>query len=421
MANRPAGSALRIMSEFLPGLLAALSFQAGYNTSLVLAGSALLGAGAGAVGVFVLLRKRSLVSDAISHATLPGIAIAFLAGSFLFGDGRALWLLLFGAAASAAVGIYLVEWITRRTRLGEDTAIGTVLSTFFALGIVLLTLIQSMNVGGQAGLSGFILGSTAGLVRFDAMTIAAAAMLVGIVLVIKMKDFTLLCFDPVFAEARGMNVVALDRLLLALLLAIVVIGLKTVGLVLVIALTIIPPVAARFWTERVGPMTLISASIGGAGSYIGAAVSSVATDLPTGGLIVLTLFAAFLLSLLVAPRRGVLAHAFHHSIFQKTIHLRQGLLALARGEPVFDPLTRRMLIRKGYLRADGAVTAQGAEAAQKMARDQALWNAYRRVYPTEAMVLDDWSLRPIDEVLPPDLVAALQGELVPVAICGEGI
>lgn len=407
---------LEPMGEFIEALFKALTLQAGYNTSLVLSGSAILGAVAGAIGVFVLLRKRALVSDAISHATLPGIAFSFMLGTWFWGDGRSLWLLLIGASVSAGLGVLAVGWITQRTRLTEDTAIGTVLSTFFALGIVLLTLIQSMNAGGQAGLSDFILGSTAGLVRADAILIAVAALVVGIALLIKMKDFTLLCFDPLFAEAKGMNVSGLDRLLLLLLLAVVVIGLKTVGLVLVIALTIIPPVAARFWTDRVGPMILISAAIGGIGSFLGAAISSVEANLPTGGVIVLTLFAFFTLSLLGAPGRGIMAGALKHSSFQKNIHERQGLLAIARGEPVFDPLTRRILKRQGFIRADGAPTEDGTRAAQKMARDQALWNAYRRSYPTEAMGLDDWSLRPIDEVLPSDLVASLQIELNPVAV-----
>ena len=408
------------MSEFLSALFLALSLQAGYNTSLVLVGSAILGAGAGAIGVFVLLRKRALVSDAISHATLPGIALAFLFGTWAFGDGRSLWLLLLGATLSAGIGVLAVEWMTRRTRLTEDTAIGTVLSTFFALGIVLLTFIQSLDVGGQAGLSDFILGSTAGLVRADAMLIAVTAGVVSLVLWTRIKEFSLLCFDPLFAHGQGMKVANLDRLLLLLLLAIVVIGLKTAGLVLVIALTIIPPVAARFWTDRVGPMLLVSAAIGGIGAYFGAALSSIAADLPTGGLIVLTLFAVFLVSMLVAPSRGVFGSALKHFFFQRTIHERQGLLAVSRGEPIFDPLTRRLLIKRGYLRADGAPTGEGAIAAQKMARDQALWNAYRRAYPTEAMMLDDWSLRPIDDVLPKDLVASLSPELAPVSISKSG-
>lgn len=407
------------MSEFLTNLVAALTLQAGYNTSLVLIGSAILGAGAGGIGVFVLLRKRALVSDAISHATLPGIVIAFLLGSWLLDDGRALWLLLCGAALSAGLGVLSVEWMTRRTRLTEDTAIGTVLSTFFALGIVLLTFIQTLNVGGQAGLSDFILGSTAGLVRADATLIAVTATLVGLVLITRIKEFSLLCFDPAFAQAQGMKVVGLDRLLLILLLAIVVIGLKTVGLVLIIALTIIPPVAARFWTDRVGPMLLTSAFIGGVGAYVGAALSSLAADLPTGGLIVLTLFAIFVVSMLAAPQRGVFGAASKHYFFQRTVHERQGLLAVSRGEPIFDPLTRRLLVKRGYLRADGAPTEEGAQAAQKMAQDQALWNAYRRAYPTEAMMLHDWSLRPIDTVLPKDLVASLKPELTPVSIASS--
>lgn len=407
------------MSDLLSDLFAALTFQGGYNTSLVLAGAGLLGAGAGAVGVFVLLRKRALVSDAISHATLPGIALAFILATLIGLDARSLPLLLVGAALSAGLGLMAVEWITRSTRLSEDTAIGTVLSTFFALGIVLLTFIQSMNAGGQAGLSGFILGSTAGMVQADALMITAASGLVGLLLALRLKELTVLCFDPAFAAARGMNVVGLDRFLLILLLAIVVIGLKAVGLVLVIALTIIPPVAARFWTDRVGPMVLISSAIGAFGAYGGAAVSSIAADLPTGGVIVLMLFSAFLVSLIVAPRRGVLAHAARHFAFQKIIHERQGLLAIARSEPIFDTLTRRTLIRRGFLRADGAPTEEGRAEAQKMARDQALWNAYRRAYPIEAMALDDWSLKPIETVLPSDLVARLQRDLLPTAV-GEG-
>ncbi|MEM8838348.1 MAG: metal ABC transporter permease [Pseudomonadota bacterium] len=400
----------------MSALLEALTLQAGYNTSLVLIGSALLGAGAGAIGVFVLLRKRALVSDAISHATLPGIALAFLFGAYVLGDGRSLALLLIGAALSAGIGVLAVDFMTRHTRLAEDTAIGTVLSTFFALGIVLLTFIQSLNVAGQAGLSSFILGSTAGLLLQDAYLIAAAALSVVVVLAIKVRDFTLLCFDPVFAEASGLKIASLDRLLLLLLLAIVVIGLKTAGLVLVIALTIIPPVAARFWTDRVGPMTVISAAIGALGSYTGAAISAIAADLPTGGLIVLTLFVAFTVSLLAAPKRGVLALWIKQWRFSRIVHRRQGLLAMARGEPIFDNLTRKMLLGEGLMRADGAATPKGAIEAQAMARDQALWNAYRRSYPTEALMLDEWSLAPIDTVLPKDLIDSLRPELVPHAV-----
>ena len=151
----------------MPALLDALLLAAGYNTMVVMLGSALLGAGAGAVGVFVLLRRRALISDAISHATLRGLVIAFMLAAAVTGDGRVLWLMMLGAAASAALGVYLVTWIARHTRLPEDAAIGSVLSTFFALGIVLLTVVQAMPASGQAGLEGFLLGATAGMLRSE--------------------------------------------------------------------------------------------------------------------------------------------------------------------------------------------------------------------------------------------------------------
>ena len=136
----------------LAEVLSVLTFQAGYNTAIVLLGAALLGAGAGVIGVFVLLRRRALVSDAISHATLPGVALGFLAATMLGFDGRSLPILLIGAGLSGAFGVVAVQWIRDHTRLPEDAAIGTVLSVFFGAGVVLLSYIQTLSVAGQAGL-----------------------------------------------------------------------------------------------------------------------------------------------------------------------------------------------------------------------------------------------------------------------------
>ncbi|WP_310621001.1 metal ABC transporter permease [Flexibacterium corallicola] len=395
------------MSDFLSVLL----LSAGYNTALVCLGAATLGAASGAIGVFVLLRKRTLVSDAISHATLPGVAIAFIIGQLLFGVGRSLPVLLIGAAFSAGLGVLAVDWIKSNTRLTEDTAIGTVLSTFFALGMVLLTVIQSMSVAGRAGLEGFLLGATSGMTFFEAIIIAVSAAIVGILLVVHLKEFTLLCFDEGFAAASGYSVRWLDRTLLLLLLGIVVIGLKTVGLVLIIALAIIPPVAARFWTDRVSLLVAISAGVGATGSYIGVAISASADDMPTGSVIVLVLFSFFLVSLVASPIRGVLAAYLRHRRFQKRVHLRQGLLTIAHKEPVLEPLTKRLLVKQGYMEGDGRVTRVGYSAAQKMAQDQSLWNRFRELAPEEAHALKDWSLKPIEEVLPKDTVVALKAEM----------
>ena len=150
------------------GFVAALTLQAGYNSALVTLGAAMLGLAGGAAGAFVFLRKRALVSDAISHATLPGIALAFLVMVAAGGDGRWLPGLLLGSALSAAVGLLLVDWMARTTRLSEDAAIGAVLSVFFGFGITLLTVIQTVPSGRQAGLGSFLLGQTAGMLASEA-------------------------------------------------------------------------------------------------------------------------------------------------------------------------------------------------------------------------------------------------------------
>ena len=149
----------------------ALSLSLGYNATLVTLGATLLGAAAGMAGTFLYLRKNALISDAISHATLPGLGIAFLVAVAFGWDGRQLTTLLGGSALSAALGLYFVNWLTRETRLTQDTAIGCILSVFFAFGVVLLTIIQVIPAGRKAGLESFLLGSTAGMLYSDALLI----------------------------------------------------------------------------------------------------------------------------------------------------------------------------------------------------------------------------------------------------------
>lgn len=397
------------MHAFLDALL----LQTGYNTTLVSIGAAILGASAGAIGTFVLLRKRSLVSDAISHATLPGLAAAFIVMAWLTGDGRRIAGLMIGAGMSAGLGLVAVEWITRRTRLTEDAAIGTVLSVFFGLGIVLLTVIQSLETGRQAGISGYLVGSTAGMLRSEAETIAVAALLTGLAIFVLRRPFTLICFDQEYAAVRGIDVRATDLAMMGLLLAVTVIGLKVAGLVLIVALTIIPPVAARFWTDRPEPMAVIAAIIGAASAYLGAVVSSLDRGLPTGALIVLIAFGLFLISLLLSPRRGVMAGTIRRLMFSARVHERQGLLALARGEPIYDPFTLKVLRRRGFIRPDGIGTLEGRGAAAAAVHDEARWALYRHLHPEEAASTTHQGITPIGAVLPPDTVSDLDRRLAP--------
>lgn len=391
----------------------ALTLQLGYNASLVTLGATLLGLAAGVAGTFLFLRKRALVSDAISHATLPGIVLAFMLMVALGGDGRNLIGLLLGAAASAAVGLYLVAWLGKNTRLGEDVAIGSVLSVFFGFGIVLLTVIQTMGTGRQAGLEGFLLGSTAGMLREDALLIASAAAATLLLVVLMRRPLTLAAFDPGFARSTGQNTDRAEFILLAVVLTVTVVGLKIVGLILIVALLIIPPVAARFWTDRSDLVLVISGLFGGLSGYIGAALSATAPDLPTGPIIVLCSFGFFLLSFLFAPVRGVLASVLRHIHYRKAVHMRQGLLAIAHGQPVYEGLTQRLLERDGLIRPDGVVTEAGRARASKAQLDEARWREVRGDAALEQVALLYDGLTAIETVLTGDQLREIDGRLAP--------
>ncbi len=392
-------------------ILDALLLQLGYNATLVAVGATLLGAAAGITGTFLFLRKRALVSDAVSHATLPGVCLTFLILVALGGDGRNLTALLLGSAVSAGIGLWCMNWLTRNTRLAEDAAIGAVLSVFFGFGVVLLTVIQTLGVGRQAGLEGFLLGSTAGMLYTDAVVIAAGGAAVLLVILLARRPMTLLAFDPEYAAARGLPVGRIDMLMMGLVMAVTVVGLKVVGLILIVALLIIPPVTARFWTERADQVVILAGLLGAVAAYLGAAFSAATPNLPTGPIIVLMSFALFALSLLVAPKRGVLAAVLRHRRFQKRVHLRQGLLALAREQAIYEPLTLRLLAQAGYARADGVATGSGRQRAAKALRDEMRWDILRRDQAQEAAAALYDGLREIETVLTPDQIAAIDRKI----------
>ncbi|MEM6659630.1 MAG: metal ABC transporter permease [Pseudomonadota bacterium] len=389
----------------------ALTLQLGYNATLVAIGATLLGVSAGVTGTFLFLRKRALVSDAISHATLPGVCLAFLVLIAFGADGRNLIGLLSGSAISAWIGLLCMSWLTRHTRLEEDAAIGAVLSVFFGFGIVLLTVIQTMGVGRQAGLEGFLLGSTAGMLWADAMTIAIGGAATLALVMILRRPMTLVAFDPDYARANGLSVPRIDLAMMGLAMAVTVVGLKIVGLILIVALLIIPAVTARFWSDRSDRVVLLAGLVGGAAGYIGAAVSASAPNLPTGPIIVLVSFAFFGVSLFVAPVRGVLAAVMRHLRFQRRVHIRQGLLALAQGQKIYEPLTIRLLQRAGLARADGVATEAGKARAAKALRDEKRWAVVRadQSHGATAALYD--GLRDIETVLTRDQIEDIDRRL----------
>ena len=282
-----------------------LSLRGGANTSVVILGTTSLGIAAGLVGAFSVLRKRALIGDALSHCALPGVALAFLLGVLLGGEGKSLGLLLGGAALSGIAGVLTVQFLTTHTRLPQDASIGAVLSVFFGAGVVLLSVIQSLESGSSGGLNHFIYGQTATLRVRDAQLILGAALVAILLSLSLLKEFRILCFDEVFARSQGYSVQLLDVLMMALIVGVTVIGLQSVGLILMVAFLVTPAVAARFWTDRFEVVVLLSGLFGGLSGYLGSVMSALLPHLPAGSVIVLVCGAIFFLSLLFAPRRGL--------------------------------------------------------------------------------------------------------------------
>jgi len=275
---------------------------ADYTLRTVSLGAAALGLVAGMLGAFAVLRRQSLLGDAVSHAALPGIVLAFV----VTGAKTPLALVL-GAALAGWAAALLVMLIVRTTRIKTDTALGLVLSIFFGLGLVLLSVVQRRAGASQAGLDSYLFGQAAALVGDDLRTMAVLGAVVVLGLMLLWKEFKLLSFDPDFAGALGLPVRRLDVALTTLLVIAIVIGLQTVGVVLMSAVIVAPAAAARQWTDRLGRLVLLAGAFGAASGLAGALISSSVPRLPTGPTIVLVLTALTAASLLFAPRRGVLA------------------------------------------------------------------------------------------------------------------
>ena len=278
-----------------------------YTLIVVGIGSALLGIISGALGTYAVLRRQSLLGDAISHAALPGIALAFL----LTGSKTPL-ILVFGAAMAGWVGTLLILSIVKLTRIKYDSALGLVLSTFFGFGLVLHTLIQRNGNANQAGLDTFLFGQAASLLERDVLTMGILGGIALLIMSLFWKELKLLVFDEGFATSIGLPVRALDILLTSLLTVAIVLGLQAVGAVLMSAMLVAPAVAARQWTDRLGYMVLLAALFGAIAGVSGTLLSSSASRLPTGPTIVLcaTLFVG--LSFALAPNRGLVWHWVRH-------------------------------------------------------------------------------------------------------------
>ncbi len=277
-----------------------------HGTRVVLLGTLLLGISAGAIGTFMLLRKRALVGDVVSHASLPGIAIAFIVMEINeAGSGKSMPGLLTGALVAGLVGVLCTIAIRKYSRIKEDAAMAIVLSIFFGFGVALFTIVQNIPTGNAAGLHHFIFGKAASMIADDVALIATGAAVVLLICGLLFKEFTVLCFDEEFAHAQGWPVIRLDMMLMGLIVCVTVIGLQSVGMLLVVALLITPAASARFWTNRLGDMVLIASGLGGLSAFGGVLASALFPRLAAGAIIVLVGAVFFLFSLLFGRQRGI--------------------------------------------------------------------------------------------------------------------
>lgn len=414
---------------------------ADYNTRIVMFGTIMLGIAGGVVGVFLLLRRRSLLADAVGHAALPGVALAFIIIMQLGGDPRSLPLLMIGALVSGLLGMAFVLMITKFTRLPQDAALGIILSVFFGFGIVLLSIIQRMRGAPAAGLNSFIYGRTASMVLDDALLIGTLGLIIVTITFLLFKEFRLFTFDSAFAAGDGWPVTLLDTLLMALAVTVTIIGLQAVGIILIIAILVIPPATAGFWTSRLSHLILLSATFGALGSYIGTALSAILPRMPAGAAIVVSQGAVFFLSLLIGSERGLVHELIANRTQGKKI-FRQNLLRTlyefqeiesqeeTKNPEVYRDNQWKFLTSarewksktiQGYLRSlkhEGKIfltpqgswnfTPSGRQEAYRVTRNHRLWEVYLLEYAAIAPAHVDQGADFIEHVLGDELVAELE-------------
>ena len=275
-----------------------------YTLRNIALGSAILGIVGGILGSFALLRKQALLGDALSHAALPGICLAYM----LTGTKTPL-ILLIGAGIAGWLGTLLILRIIQETRISEDAALGIVLTVFFGFGIMLLTFIQHSGHASQSGLDKYLFGQAATLVQDQVTTMAVLGGVALLIVGLLFKEFKLITFDPAFAATLGFPVERLGVLLTLLIVVAVLIGLQTVGVVLMAAMLIAPAAAARQWTERLGTMLGLAALFGALSGVTGAMISISDSQLPTGPMVILSATAIVIVSLLFGKARGTVWEA----------------------------------------------------------------------------------------------------------------
>lgn len=289
----------------------------GSNTQWVLFSSMTLGIAAGMIGCLAYWKRQSLMSDALSHAALPGIVIAFM----VIGH-KHFSILVIGAAISALLGAFFIQWVRSVTRITEDTAMGIILSVFFGLGIMLLTIVSRSPGGNQSGLDSFIFGQAATMVKKDVTTMTILALVVIGFVILLFKEWKISLFDPHFAKGLGLSLRGMNTLYVIMLVLTIVIGIQAVGVILMAALLIIPAVSARYWTNSFLCMLILSGLFGGGAGALGTIISVLGKGWPTGPFIVVVSSTMFVISLVFGFQKGLLTQALQQREQKKNVQTK---------------------------------------------------------------------------------------------------
>lgn len=285
---------------FIPASQLLLGIRYTYTVRVVALGGAVLGMIGAVLGCFAVLRRESLMGDVLSHAALPGVALAFLLA------GRELGLLLLGAGLSSWLALRFISSALHTTRIKPDAAMGIALAAWFAAGIALLTYIQAIPESSQAGLDNFIFGQAAAIIESDVILVSAVGLVVLMALLLFWKEFKLVTFDAAFASANGFRVGLINTLLSTLIVTAIVLGLQLAGVILMVGILTAPAVAARQWTHKLDQMITLAAVFGAFSGGAGAVISALDSDMPTGPMIIVVAFALVMISLALAPGRGLM-------------------------------------------------------------------------------------------------------------------
>lgn len=271
-----------------------------YTFWVVATGAGLLGVLSGALGCFALLRKQSLLGDGVSHAAFPGVVLAFL----LTGSKEP-EILLLGGVIMGLIATFLMGIIAKHSPIPFDSALAVVLAVFFGFGMVLLSYLQKNGSANQSGLSQFIYGQASTIMAKDIWRMGICGIIITLLLWLFWKEFKVLTFDPTFAKTLGIAILPLEWLLTLMLVTVILLGLQTVGVILMSAMLIAPAVAAKQWVNQLGAMVMLSAFFGGISAILGTAISTSQPQLSTGPVIVVCATGLAFVSLWFAPKKGM--------------------------------------------------------------------------------------------------------------------